>query len=467
MDLFKIFRNQTKIQQNTTTKKSFVSNISSGGLFDLFSRDQYNPSVLTFINYYRNVMPLSNAIDMIAESYASIPLKVWDTNAKQFIDHEVLDLLRLPNADVTQKEFLRSYAKFFMITGNSFQIATGDLNRPPLELMVVPPQSLSVFEAKDGFAERYFYTQNRQGGMTFTRKEIDGRFRFFNSNDKELYHSKDFNPDVTNNRLWGLSKLQSIRLELDQYFHASVHNDSLLLNQARPSGALVAPAEVSQDDIAFLREEIDKMYSGPINTGRPMFLGNGVDWKAFSQNMKDMDFIQMKKTVTEAIYNRLRIPLAMVESTGLSLANMEHSPLTFYDNAVLPLADFINTELTDFLMRRYPNSEELVITFDPVDVTALESRRIDSAKNLSTLNVLSDNEMRTIIGRDPIEGGDVVFKPSNSVPAEDLVVESDDGSAPADKPKFIELMKSQIYGDGTRVFSDQHIDKLVKDNGFR
>jgi len=458
MDWLKLLR-KDKPEPETVERKSYgTSPYPWGGGF--LGSDNSQASSELFISYYKRVMPLSNAIDLIAEAFAAIPLKVLDTKTKEFVDHPVLDLLAKPNADITQKEFLRSFAKFFMITGNNFQLATGNINRPPLELMILPAQSISVSQGNDGFADVYTYSQGVNGSATFKRDEVDGRFRYFDGNDREIYHSKDFNPDCSDSRLWGLSKLQSIKIELDQYFNASVHNDSLLLNQARPSGALSTDADLSQDQIANLREEMDFMFSGPRNTGRPMLLDNGLAFSQFSQNMKDMDFVKMKEMVTEAIYNRLRIPLAMVQSSGLSLANMEHSPLTFYDNAVFPLADFIHTELTDFLMRRYPNSEDMVITFDPIDISAIETRRIKNVQILSGLNIMTDNEKRMMIGLEAIDGGDVISNPS--APQSEGFANNFD-----DKPDdFVESMKKQHYSDGTRVFSDDRIKEMAEKNGI-
>jgi hypothetical protein len=100
-------------------------------------------------------------------------------------------------------------------------------------------------------------------------------------------------------------------------------------------------------------------------------------------------------------------------------------------------------------------------------ISALKARELDTAAKESQLGVSTVNEIRNSIGRDAIDGGDVIYAPSTTQPilgedAEDA--QSDDQSTDNDdedqdqdqsedenqddeKSLFIQRMKSHGYTD--------------------
>ena len=390
---------------------SILAQQRKGGFWALIS---------TYINLYSRIEPLSNGIDLIANSLSQINLKLWDKKNKQYIDtHPILELLDNPNPlpNTNYCNFIGEMSKFYSITGNAFIINTLSTSKQPLEMYVISPQYINWMVGGDGYIDSYNYTP-QAGSITFNRQPD---FRYISQDGtKQLLHIKDFNPFAFDMYLYGLSRLHSILYELFQYQSASVHNLSLLNNGAR-MGAVIGlkdPDSYTKEDESYLQAQLENMYSGSSNAGRTLMSSLIDSVSNIGQTNVDMDFGTMKTKVTEAIYNRFQIPLALINSTSLSLANMETAQENLYDHAVLPQLNTLLEFLTNNLMSYYKNSENLILTYDPFTIDAIRKRNIEEAVQLKTLNVLTDNELRNRIDSAPYSNGDEIYKPSTEIPVE-------------------------------------------------
>jgi HK97 family phage portal protein len=381
--------------------------------------------------YYETVAPINTAIDMICDEVSSLDIIAEDVKTEELIyDHPLLSLLKAPNADLTQGEFIKQLSVFYAATGNCFLLATGPVNRPPAELFVINPSTVELVEGDDGFLEKIKVHGTQGETTTYSRQEVDGRFRYFNGGEAELWHIKSFHPRYGAGQLWGLPQLSSISLEIEQYIEASVHNLSLLKRGARPSGAVKVGEMLTDDQYQRLQHQLERFYSGSHNAGRSMILEGG-DFIQMSQTNKDMDFATLKKTITETIYSALNIPLVLVSTDAATYNNLSLAQLSFYDNTVLPLSERLLLELTAFLMHRYGKKREIILRYDREEILALEPRRTQQIKFLQESNVLTTNEVRKLMGYDPLPGGDTLYIDSNKMALEDASLEASAAEARA------------------------------------
>lgn len=370
------------------------------------------------LNYYELVAPINTAVNMVADEASSMDLVVKDSKSEELIfHHPILDLLKAPNADVVQEEFLKQLAIFFQVTGNAFVLATGPVNRPPLELFAVNPASVELVRGTDGFTKEIKVHATEGKITTYKRQEVNGRFRYFDGADNEIWHMKSYHPGYGRGELWGLSQLAPISVEIEQYIEASVHNLSLLKRGARPSGAVKVTEMLTDDQYQRLQHQLERFYSGSANAGRSMILEGG-DFVQMSQTNKDMDFATLKAEITKTIYSSLDIPLALVTTEATTFNNMTTAQLMFYDNAVLPLIDRVLNELTAFIMLRYDKTGTLSLFYEIDKIEALEPRRNEELQKLQKAGVLTINEMRMRMGFEALDGGDTVYIASNLMPLE-------------------------------------------------
>jgi HK97 family phage portal protein len=260
-----------------------------------------------------------------------------------------------------------------------------------------------------------------------------------------------FNPKYCNSNLYGTSDLAAVELEISQYILASIHNNSLLENQARPSGILTykgAANDITQDTVDSIKETLRSSLSGASNAGNATFLSGDFDWKQLSESIKDMDFATLKNQTATAVYNALKIPLPMVSPDNMTLANMETAKVNFYDNTILPLTRTIYDFLGSMLLERYPNSENLELTYDEACIEALEPRQVDNTLKLSQSGVLTVNEIRSQLGYEDLEGGDTLYQPMGLAPIASDVFTDDNRQTPSqEKTIFIKTMKEAGYSD--------------------
>lgn len=411
------------------------------------------------ILYYQQAYPLFNAIDIIAQEMMAIEPMLYNKQKKQFVDqHPLLDLLQKPNCDSTYSEFIYRFVGFYLLTGNNYCIATGEINRPPLELFIVPPQAVTISPGSDGLADN-MNVGLFNGGYVFKRLEDKNRFRFV-TYGQEIYQTKTFNPMNSTAALYGMSRLNSIYYEIEQYLAASIHNLSMLEKGANPSLVLTSDNALTDEQFQRLQEQMNRFYSGARNSGRAMILENGFTPERLTISNKDMDFATLKKDVTLNIFNTLRIPLPLISPDNMTLANMETAKLNLYDNAVLPLASVIFQELTNFLIPRFKNSENLKLTYDEGQIIALEPRRNEQLKIKKEMGVLTINEIRREMGYEDIEGGDIVYIASNHMPlnsSNDEIIRDD-----MTKSNIIALLEKQRDTKGNPLFTERDIKKILE-----
>lgn len=424
---------------------SFPEYLVRGGHGDL--------SAYASILLYMQAMPLFNAVSLRAESLSLIPMRVLDVKTRKYVDdHESLELLNRPNADVSGSEFLEQVSSYYDITGDSFLVSTGDFNKPPLELASVPPQS-TLFGPGGNFGILHVpdyigITQSGYSEIKFKAKDIvDRGIRFLNTDrgDKELWHMRTFNPLRSSNNFRGLSKARPVWFEIQQYISGNNSNLSLLKRGTKLSLAWVnnRNEELTDKQWERMQEEAAK-YSGDLNSGGTPVL-DGMDVKSIQQTNRDMEFKDLQESMLSRISSNYRIPLALLLSQSMTLNNLETSMYQLFDNAIIPLRTRVNDELTRFLMPRYKNSENLVYAVNENDIGPLQSRIIDRADKLKKINSVTDDEIRTVLGYDPLpEGGDVIWRPSGLLPGGFLDFSSEELSKPIDS-KFKELLVDRGY----------------------
>lgn len=415
---FKDKKNSVQTKSNCQIKNnSFYDLLYNSGFYDL--------AAYQAVDYYVKTAPLYTGVDMIASEVASITPLVFNSETKEYItDHPVLSLLKEPNNDNSYFELIKAAVSFLMITGESYFVSTGLPNNSPKELFVIPPQSININVSSNGYISNINYSTFSGQYISFSLQSDNdilvssSRDRYLTSNGtQEIWQIKTFNPKISSYQIRGLSPFTPLFYSIEQYIKSDIHNLAILKQGGRLSGAFIFQNELTEENYSRLKDQINANFSGAENAGRiALFSGDKVEYKELGLSLKDMDFVALKNNVETAIYNLLRIPLPLVKAEQMTLANMGIAKLNLYHNAVLPLTKRIFEELSLMLLYRYENSENLSITFRQQDIPALQAGIIEQLSQLSTLNILTINEMRSIVGYESITGGDSIYRQASDIP---------------------------------------------------
>lgn len=428
--------------------------------------------------YYKKISPVFDACRRKSRGMLTVKPAIYDSeNEEYFYDYdssqpvtEILNILKNPNREKTWIEFVESVVPSYEVTGDIFIMVTSlNETNKPLEMYYINPDSLTSVESTTGnvycwqldnnqWNEKFFYVEDSRNGISsyFTQ---DGT--------KELWQIKEFNPNECRGDFFGLSPLNAIFEEIEQYEYSNTHNKSVLKNGATPSGVMVVDKEfhLGDDQYERMKAQIQSKYSGASNAGNILILEGGKDFKQLSMNNKDMDFLNLLKFVREQIYITKGIPLPMVTAESMTMNNFEESKYMMFDTDILPFADKLYLELTNLLVRRYDLSGRFSIAYNPELVPALQAKRTAEIKNKIDSKVITTNESRALLGYEDIDGGDTVLVPTTLQPlgmTEDSV---DDEGVKYDYTtahgKYRLRLEELINEEGQRKFTDEEIDKKV------
>jgi HK97 family phage portal protein len=278
--------------------------------------------------YIKNVIA-HRAINIVAQAAASVPWALYSMRGKHKVhihEHPILKLLTRPNPFYAGAEFFENIYAYKLISGNAFIQAVGKENTPPKELHILRPDRVSIVPDDLGNVIGYIYKVNRMEKF-YPLNKLTGK--------ASILHIKNFHPL---DDLKGLSSVEAAAFSIDQHNQAAAWNKSLLENAARPSGALIVKnngaydGNLSDDQYTRIKEQLEEVFMGSKNSGRPHLIEGGLEWQEMSMSPKDMDFIEAKNSAARDIALALGVPPQLLGIPGdNTYSNMQEARLALWE----------------------------------------------------------------------------------------------------------------------------------------
>lgn len=239
-------------------------------------------------------------------------------------------------------ELIERLAMGVILNGNAYGQLLVDDREMPSEIAVLRPERVAILADAAGQAEAIAY---RAGGKAVRVAMRDALYR------RRVVHVRGLNPGDDH---YGQGCLDAAIGAASVHNRATRWNKALLDNSARPSGALTyAPgdgANLSREQFARLRGELDEMFSGDANAGRPMLLDGGLQWQAMAMSPSDMDFVALKESAARDIALAFGVPPVLIGLPGdATYANAREAGRALYRQTVLPLARAVLRALDEML----------------------------------------------------------------------------------------------------------------------
>ena len=128
-----------------------------------------------------------------------------------------------------------------------------------------------------------------------------------------------------------------------------------------------------------------------------MLLEGGYEWQEMGLSPKDLDFAEAQNTIAREIVQAFGVPPILVGIRGdASFNNYREARAHFWEDTVLPLAELIRTQFTDWLRQKYETNCK--IYFDLDSIPALTTKREKLWEKVSNADFLSTDEKREILG---------------------------------------------------------------------
>lgn len=339
-------------------------------------------------------------VRMISETAAAVPWVLYEGaggRERELDAHPLLNLLARPNPLQSGAEFREAWFGFLQIAGNAY-IEAAEVRGAVRELYVLRPDRMKVIPGARGWPAAYEYSAGGKN-VRFDMGALPGR--------APILHMRLFHPG---NDHYGFSPIEAAALGIDLHNAAAGWNKALLDNGARPSGALIyhgtdGNPNLTQDQVARLKQELSDNYQGPANAGRPLLLEGGLEWKEMSFNPKDMDFIQSKHVAAREIALAFGVPPMLLGIQGdNTYANYKEANLAFHRQTILPLVAKACAALNQWLGPRFDTA--LRLWYDADQVEALAADRDGLWKRIQEADFLTINEKRAATGHAPLADGD-------------------------------------------------------------
>ena len=286
---------------------------------------------------------------------------------------------------------LETVATQLLLHGNAFVRVVQDALAEPAELVALRPERVRIEADGRGWPVAYLYRVG-EAPTRFEAADALGR--------PGVIHLKSAHPLDDH---YGLGCLGAAAAAVELHNLAARWHRGLLINAARPSGALVYDppdgATLSADQFARLKEELAAQYSGAANAGRPLLLDGGLKWQAISLTPADMDIDALKAAAARDIALAFGVPPMLLGLPGdATYANYREANRALWRLTVLPMAERILRGIGDGLAAWRPG---LKFAIDVDQVTALAEDRERLWRQVRAAEFLSDAEKREMLGFQP------------------------------------------------------------------
>jgi len=361
--------------------------------------------VTNYRNAYEQLEIVNRAVNMIVDDVAEIPFQIGEqilgtNNIVKNIRRSKVDLLinREPNPFQDINTFKRNLIIDLLIDGNIFIYFDG------VHMYHLPADKMTIYSDSDTYIEKFSYDNS-----------ID-------YSPNEIIHIKE---NSFNSIYRGVPRLKPAFRTMQLLGSMRNFQDNFFKNGAVPGLVLKSPNTLSEKIKERMLQAWVARYNPSSGGRRPLFLDGGLEVENLTEiNFKDLDFQEGIKSNERIILEAMGIPSILMD--GGNNANIRPNHRLYYLETVLPIVRKIGYAVERFF--------GFSISEDVTGIPALQPELRDQAAYYATLvntGILSANEAREALGKEPVEGFDTPRVPANIAGS---AVNPEEGGRPVETP---------------------------------
>ena len=343
--------------------------------------------VTNYRNAYEQLEIVNRAVNMIVDDVAEIPFAVGEkvlgtTNVVKNIRRSKVDLLlnKEPNPFQDVSTFKRNLIIDLLIDGNIFIYFDG------AHIYHLPADKITIYTDDKTYIERFSYDNS-----------ID-------YSPNEIIHIKE---NSFNSIYRGVPRLKPAYRTMQLLSSMRNFQDNFFKNGAVPGLVLKSPNTLSEKVKERMMRAWSIRYNPTTGGKRPLILDGGLEVDALSKiNFKELDFAESIKSNERIILEAMGIPPILMD--GGNNANIRPNHRLYYLETVLPVVKKVGYALERFF--------GFSLNEDVTGIPALQPELRDQAAYYATLvntGILSANEAREALGKEPVDGFDEPRVPAN------------------------------------------------------
>lgn len=361
--------------------------------------------VTNYRNAYEQLEIVNRAVNMIVDDVAEIPFQIGEqilgtNNIIKNIRRSKVDLLinREPNPFQDINTFKRNLIIDLLIDGNIFIYFDG------AHMYHLPADKMTIYSDSDTYIEKFSYDNS-----------ID-------YSPNEIIHIKE---NSFNSIYRGVPRLKPAFRTMQLLGSMRNFQDNFFKNGAVPGLVLKSPNTLSEKIKERMLQAWVARYNPSSGGRRPLFLDGGLEVENLTEiNFKDLDFQEGIKSNERIILEAMGIPPILMD--GGNNANIRPNHRLYYLETVLPIVRKIGYAVERFF--------GFSISEDVTGIPALQPELRDQAAYYATLvntGILSANEAREALGKEPVKGFDTPRVPANIAGS---AVNPEEGGRPVETP---------------------------------
>ena len=211
----------------------------------------------------------------------------------------------------------------------------------------------------------------------------------------------------------GVSPVEQCREAIALARACEIHGSRFFAAGARPGFILSTDGQLNAEARESLRTQWDRRHGGVQNSHTTAVLTGGLKpYELPAMTNTDSQFLELRRFQIEEICRIWRVPMAKVMATaGQTFGSLEQTSQDFLTDTIVPwLQRFEAAIMRDLIA----DDDRYEVFFDTRGVLRADAAaRTAMHTGLWGIGVLSTNDIRDAEGLDPVEGGDVRYRPLN------------------------------------------------------
>ena len=343
--------------------------------------------ITNYRNAYEQLEIVNRAVNMIVDDSAEIPFQIGDQiqginnivkNIRKSRVHTLINKEPNPFQDIST--FKRNLVIDLLLDGNIFIYFDG------AHLYHLPADRVTIYSDTDTYVDKYSFDNT-----------ID-------YSPREIIHIKE---NSFNSIYRGVPRLKPAYRTMQLLGSMRNFQDNFFKNGAVPGLVLKSPNTLSEKIKERMLQAWVARYNPQSGGRRPLFLDGGLEVENLTEvNFKELDFQEGIKSNERIILEAMGIPPILMD--GGNNANIRPNHRLYYLETVLPIVRKIG-----YAVERFFGFE---LSEDVTGIPALQPELRDQAAYYATLvntGIMSPNEAREALGKEPVDGFDEPRVPAN------------------------------------------------------
>jgi HK97 family phage portal protein len=346
-------------------------------------------------------------INIIASDVAKMNLRLMQETAAGVFEETTSPafspVLRRPNHYQTRVQFFQSWMESKLARGNAYILLERDARDVVVALYVLDPWRVKPLVSDDGGLVFYELQQDylNQVGTAVAVPASEILHDRWNT----LFH-----------QLCGLSPLYAAGITAILGKQIQTNSTQFFQNASLPSGVLLAPDRISDDQAARLKAHWEENYSG-LKAGKVVALGGGLKYEPMRMSSTDSQMVEQLKWTDATIAGAFGVPAYMINAGTVpaGYSNVEALTILYYASALQIHIESIESCL-DQGLGLFEAGYRARFQLD--DLLKMDTSSLVSTLQNAVKGIITADEARKKLGYGPTPGGDTVLTQQQNVSIE-------------------------------------------------